>query len=81
MKPQHRQNERSHAAFDHDDALDDHRVLSFAQWCQLCGISEATGRRLLAAGDGPTVTKLSPRRIGITVANNARWVASRSLSA
>jgi hypothetical protein len=56
----------------------DHRVLSFRQWCELNGISPATGRRLIGSGVGPVITQLSPRRIGITVANNARWIESRS---
>ena len=33
-------------------------------------ISERTGRRILASGNGPTVTMLSSRRVGITVGNN-----------
>jgi hypothetical protein len=57
---------------------DDHRVLSFRQWCELNGFSPATGRRLIAAGTGPIITQLSPRRIGITIANNARWQESHS---
>ena len=52
---------------------DDHRVLNFKQWCELNGFSSSTGRRIINAGTGPTVTQLSPRRIGVTVANNARW--------
>jgi len=57
---------------------DDHRVLSFRQWCELNGLSPATGRRIISAG---IVTQLSPRRIGITVANNARWQEARARSA
>ena len=66
-----RQGERDR--FEHDD----HRVLSFLQWCQLNGISPATGRRTIAAGNGPHVIQLSARRIGITVAENRRWQAAR----
>src|SRR5262249_7101681 len=60
--------------------LHDEQVLSFAQWCALNGISKRTGRRLLAAGDGPVVTQLSEKRIGITVRNNRAWQASRARS-
>ncbi len=62
-----------------DQALDpdDNRVLSFAQWCALNGISFATGRRLINAGKGPSIIQLSPRRIGITVRDNRLWQASR----
>jgi hypothetical protein len=39
------------------------RVNSFAEWCRRTGISPATGRRLIAAGKGPTITWLSERRM------------------
>ena len=61
-----------------DREADDHRVLSFRQWCELNGFSLATGRRIINARIGPVITQLSPRRIGITVANNAAWQASRA---
>jgi predicted DNA-binding transcriptional regulator AlpA len=53
--------------------LDGQRVLSFKQWCALNDISIATGRRLIDAGKAPEVVRLSPRRIGVTVAANAAW--------
>jgi hypothetical protein len=56
------------------------RVLSFREWCGLNGFSPATGRRLLKSGRGPTITKLSERRIGITLEANADWQASRALT-
>jgi predicted DNA-binding transcriptional regulator AlpA len=58
-------------------ALDSQRVLSFKQWCALNGISIATARRLLDAGKGPEIVRLSPRRIGVTVAANAAWLEAR----
>jgi hypothetical protein len=57
--------------------LNDHQVLTFQQWIALNGISPRTGRRILNAPGAPIVTRLSPRRIGITVANNRAWQASR----
>jgi hypothetical protein len=54
------------------------QVLTFSEWCKLNHISERTGRRILASRDGPVVTKLSPRRLGITIANNRAWQASRA---
>jgi hypothetical protein len=57
---------------------DDNRVLSFRQWCILNGISTRTGRRLLASGNGPIVTQLSEKRIGVTVGNNRRWQEARA---
>jgi hypothetical protein len=73
---QHRRDKKSH-----DEARfrpDDFRILSFAEWCRLCGFSLATGRRIINAGNGPIITQLSPRRIGITMANHVRWQESRA---
>jgi hypothetical protein len=61
-----------------DRALDDDRVLSFRQWCELNGFSKDTGLRLRKSGAGPIFTRLSDRRIGVTVGNNRAWQASRS---
>jgi predicted DNA-binding transcriptional regulator AlpA len=58
--------------------LDNQRVLSFKQWCALNGISVPTGRRLLDAGNGPEIIRLSPRRIGVTLAANAAWQEART---
>jgi predicted DNA-binding transcriptional regulator AlpA len=52
-------------------------VLSFSAWCQINGISERTGRRILASGDGPKTLQLSERRIGIREIDNAAWQESR----
>jgi len=73
-----RQRQQSAPLHDHKTTLNRHRVLSFLDWCWLNGISPATGRRILKSGEGPTITRLSPRRIGITIANNAAWQAARS---
>jgi predicted site-specific integrase-resolvase len=59
----------------------DDRVLTFAEWCELNRISPATGRRIIASGAGPVVTRLSERRIGITAGANRRWRDARSGSA
>jgi hypothetical protein len=56
----------------------DDEVLTFAEWCALNGFGERTGRRVLAASDGPTVTMLSMRRIGITRRNNHLWQEARA---
>jgi hypothetical protein len=54
------------------------QVLMFHEWCRLNRISERTGRRILASGNGPVVTQVSAQRIGVLVKNNARWQASRA---
>jgi hypothetical protein len=68
--------ERHRRDADRQPYPDDHRVLTFRQWCELNGISLATGRRLLNAGNGPVFLQLSPRRIGVTVAANRAWQQS-----
>jgi hypothetical protein len=42
---------------------DDDHVLSFREWCARAGLSEATGRRMVARGEGPKITHVSTRRI------------------
>ena len=53
------------------------QMLSFHDWCRLNRFSERTGRRVLSGPNGPRVTMLSERRIGITVGNNRQWMESR----
>ena len=59
-------------------ALDENLIYTFREWCAINKISPRTGARILAGSDGPVVTRLSPRRIGISRGNNARWQKSRS---
>lgn len=54
--------------------LDLDRINSFAEWCKRAGFSEATGRRLIASGEGPTVTWLSARRMGIRERHYLEWL-------
>ena len=58
-------------------ALNDDQVLTFGQWVALNAISKRTGRRILDSGNGPIITQLSAKRIGIKVANNRAWQQSR----
>jgi predicted site-specific integrase-resolvase len=60
-----------------DRALDDARVMTIGQWCEVNGLSRWTGERLIRAGKGPVITQVSDRKIGVTVANNRRWQKSR----
>ena len=61
-----------------DRGQDLDRVSSFADWCTRIGVSPATGRRLLASGHGPKVTRLSERRIGIRERDHRAWLDARS---
>jgi len=58
-------------------ALNDLQVLRFNEWCRLSGISTRTGRRILASGAGPAVTRLSAKRMGIRVGAHRAWLAAR----
>jgi hypothetical protein len=85
QRKHHKHVERKHKRRSALDAplsmANDAQVLTFREWCQLNRISERTGRRILASGDGPTVTMLSARRVGITVGNNRRWQEARARGA
>jgi hypothetical protein len=73
-----RKPKRRPSALDAPLALqNDAQVLTFREWCQLNRISERTGRRILASGDGPVVTQLSEKRIGITIRSNREWQEAR----
>jgi predicted DNA-binding transcriptional regulator AlpA len=52
-------------------------VLTFAEWCEINAISQPTGRRILASGNGPPVLQLSLRRLGIRMSDNLAWQQSR----
>jgi hypothetical protein len=64
---------RAHFSADHDQ-----QILTFCEWCNLNSISARTGRRILKAPGGPTVTMLTTRRFGISIAANREWQASRT---
>ena len=61
--------------------LDLDRVTPFERWCERAGISLSTGRRLVAAGVGPRVTRLSERRIGVRERDHLAWLDARSETA
>jgi hypothetical protein len=61
----------------HQAGIDDDRMLTFGEWCQLNGFSPSTGQRLIAGGQGPVFVQLSARRKGVTVGENRRWQTSR----
>jgi predicted DNA-binding transcriptional regulator AlpA len=54
------------------------RVMSFPEFCQVAGFSIATLRRLIQAGTGPVVTRLSVRRLGIRVRHGREWLDART---
>jgi hypothetical protein len=58
--------------------FDDRQILPFDVWCWLNNLSQRTGRRILASGNGPRITQLSAHRIGIAYADNRAWQESRT---
>jgi predicted site-specific integrase-resolvase len=60
--------------------LADDVVMPFNEWCQVCGFSPATGRRLIARGD-ITVTRLSDRRIGVRGRHHREFLDRRAETA
>jgi predicted DNA-binding transcriptional regulator AlpA len=52
-------------------------VISVREFAKRCGLSVATVKRIIAAGDGPPVFQLSPRRIGIRLSDAYAWIESR----
>ena len=72
-----REAEHSRTQTDRDRALDDQRVMTIVQWCEVNGFSIWTGQRLINAGKGPAITQISDRRIGITVRANREWQDGR----
>ena len=57
--------------------LHPNQILTIFEWAQLNRISASTAHRILASGHGPTVTQMSPQRIGVTVGDNAAWQTTR----
>ena len=58
-------------------AADDDAVLTFKEWCALNSVSERQGRRILGSGSGPTVTKLTDKRVEISRRANREWQHAR----
>jgi len=56
----------------------DDQVLTLSQFAKLAGISSVTLRRRITAGDGPIVTRLSQRRIGIRLRHGRAWLDGRA---
>jgi len=53
-------------------------VMSFPKWAKMAGLSERTGREIIASGDGPKVVQLSPNRIGVRICDHRAWLAART---
>jgi hypothetical protein len=60
--------------------LPDDACLLIPEWAALNSLSERQARRILASGDGPTITKLSAKRRGITIRDNREWQQRHALA-
>ena len=56
----------------------DHRILSLRETAEWAGISLATLRRLIQRGEGPLVTRLSERCVGVRAVHLAAWLDERT---
>jgi hypothetical protein len=67
---------RRRQAEERDRALDDQRVMTLRQWCEVNGFSWDTGRRLIKAGKAPSSRKsviaASASPSAITAAGSSR---------
>jgi hypothetical protein len=61
---------------DHSDDC----VMSVQEWATRARLSYPTARRVIAAGEGPVVTRLSPNRVGITFGAHRAWLKSRAIN-
>jgi predicted DNA-binding transcriptional regulator AlpA len=61
-----------------DALLDDLRVTPFPEWCKAKGFSYSTGRRLLDSGQGPKITKLTARLLGVQRRHDREWLDRRT---
>jgi predicted DNA-binding transcriptional regulator AlpA len=57
---------------------DDDKVMTLAEFLGRATISRSTWKRLNDAGDGPTITRLSARRLGVRLRDYRAWLNRRS---
>lgn len=60
------------------DRLADSQVIDCVSAAKVAGVSLVTFRRLIARGDGPRVVRVSPRRIGVRIADLRAWIEART---
>ena len=54
------------------------RVESLSDFASRAGISLSTLRRMIDRGQGPVVTRLSERKVGIRLSHGTRWLDARA---
>jgi hypothetical protein len=53
-------------------------ILTKREWASLNGFSMRQASRILASGEGPTITNLTGKRIGISRRSNLAWQQART---
>lgn len=56
---------------------DGDRIISVKQWCEAAGFCLSTGKSILQRKQGPTLTRISERRVGIRVRDYQAWADAR----
>lgn len=69
---------QTRAAVRSDPALD--HVLDMIEVAALANLSMRTFERLVAQGDGPTMTRLSRRRVGFRYSDVCVWLDQRAVA-
>jgi hypothetical protein len=58
-------------------ASEPRRILTLREWAALNSLGLTNAKQIIASGEGPKVTQLSKRRIGIREDHAAEWQAAR----
>jgi hypothetical protein len=58
-------------------ASEPRRILTLREWAELNSLGLTNAKQIIASGNGPKITQLSARRIGIREDHAAEWQAAR----
>jgi hypothetical protein len=56
------------------------RVTPLSDWFRRVGLPTRSGRRLIASGQGPTITELTERRKGVRERDHLAWLEARRVN-
>jgi hypothetical protein len=63
-----------------EDHTDLDRVIPLTDWFRRIGLPTRSGRRLIASGQGPTITELTERRKGVRERDHIQWLEARRVT-
>jgi hypothetical protein len=55
-------------------------VTPLVDWFRRVGLPTRSGRRLIASGEGPTITSLTERRRGVRERDHLAWLEARRVT-